>query len=206
MTNNNNLVTENKTEVNAIEKLIFSKNEMVNMQNELVNNIDKALLLALFEGIKGEDFSELINMKAEDLKEFGGKFYATLQGSKGSRIITISQELYNLLLLADKQSEYINTNGNISELPYSSFIFKNKYNSKPLDGFYVTRKIILFREMFGIRYLKARDFASSGLVYMASQLLEGKNVFEEEDFNKIAQQYNMESSVVKSVLKSHLTQ
>src|SRR6185437_4049524 len=91
----------------------FTRAEILDMCKELVNYQDRAVLLALFEGIVGKGFSELLNLKACDIKEIDDKYYATLHDNKSeeSRTIEISDQLATCLYKADQEIEYQNKNG-----------------------------------------------------------------------------------------------
>src|SRR5690554_850344 len=148
------------------------------MIDELNNYTDGALLLALFEGIKGKSFSELLTLKANNLEELEDRrCVAHLYDLKGNktRTVEISRELYKLLLRADEQLAYITNNENESvETPFndSEYIFKKakkgkQYNSQMLDRHFITRKFLFFKKFFGNEFLTADDIVQSGMMDMA---------------------------------------
>lgn len=186
---------------------VFTRSELLEMCDDLVNDVDKAVLLALFEGIAGKGYAELLNLEAKYLKEVNeNEFTATIFDADGSsRTIHITKELYKLLLSADKQTEYINKNGqsegdrwSTSELEDSPYIFKKTTRGKQggkLDLFYVNRKFTMFKEIFDLKFLKAKNIETSGIMHMAHELYNSKGELTQEDMQQIADQFN--TSVAK---------
>ena len=183
----------------------YSRKDLLEMIDELNNYTDQALLLAIFEGIKGKSFSELLTLRASEEflyhKEIDGedKFFAEIynEGTKSFRTIEISQDLFKLIRLADKQTSYRTNNENeIIETPFndSEFVFKKakkgKQDDSGLDRHFITRKFIFFKEFFGNEFLTADDIAQSGMMYMAyKQFLESKKIGKKE-LLAIGEQYN----------------
>lgn len=98
--------SELASEVVAKEKnKRYSRKELLDMLEELNNYTDQALLLALFEGIKGKSFSELLTLKRSNLKKIDDEYFAKVydSGTKEPRTIKISEKLYDLLFKADIQ-------------------------------------------------------------------------------------------------------
>ena len=161
----------------------YSREDLMFMIDELNNYTDQALLLALFEGIKGKSFSELLTLKRSNLTVVenleNDLYYADVydKGTKEIRRVNISEDLYKLLILADKQSEYrTNNQDETVETPFndSEFIFKKakkgKQGGSTLDRHFITRKFVFFKEFFGNDGLTADDILQSGMMYMAYQL------------------------------------
>lgn len=206
---------------------VFTRKELMDMINALVNDIDKAVLLALFEGIVGKGYAELLNLKEKDLKEVeDDKYTATLEDADGSmRTINISKDLYDILLAANKQTEYINKNGqsegerwSTSDLEDSPYIFKKTTRGKQggkLDLFFINRKFTMFKEIFNAEFLKAKNIETSGIMHMAHELYNSKQELTLEDMKLIAEQFNTSMAkvdgvesrriiIIKQILKSDL--
>lgn len=181
----------------------FTKEQIDDMLDILVNEVDKALLLLLFEGVRGDQYSEVLNLKVEDIYEEEDQSYLRLTNlDKKQREIPISKQLHNLLVLANRQTEYINKNGEgasqnsryyWSEFAESEFIFKRIRRGKQggsLTNFFVNRKMQLFKEVFNHPHLKATHIISSGMMHMAHEAHQKNGVFTSDDARRIANQFD----------------
>lgn len=205
-TNLNPLSNINKKEWTAqfvakYKRTAFTRKQIKDMCDELVNYVDQAVLLCIFEGIIGEGYSEMLNLRTQDLKEIDDKFYATLYNKDGeSRTIEISEELYVLLHKTDQQTEYINKNGmsetdkwSKSQLLDSPHIFKKTTKGKQegkLNLFYVNRKFQIYKEVFGLKFLRAKNIENSGRMHMANELYKKDGGFKPEHLKLIAEHYD----------------
>ncbi|MGB2870418.1 hypothetical protein, partial [Psychrobacillus psychrotolerans] len=189
--------------VTSYMNTILTREQIIDMLQELANEIDQAVLLALFEGISGEGFSELLNLKMDDIDEEDGKYFANLKDQNGDkRTIEISERLHKLLQLADTQTEYINKNenGTLPQTLYSQLyegdrIFKKSKRGKVtednlLTHLFVNRKFNMFKKVFDNHYLNARDIKKSGICHLAYTLYGEKGKLETEDFIEIGNHYD----------------
>lgn len=113
---------------------LISREEVLAYCDDIYNPIDKILLVGLFEGINGKEWSELINLKCSDINFNTGEFKLTdLDGS--IRQITITDErVLKIFKEATDQTEYYINNGEPSTAYRTVF---------PLtDSPYVLRKMI----------------------------------------------------------------
>ena len=96
---------------------IISRKDLLFIIKDFVNASDKALLLAIFEGICGNNMSELVNLKCEDIKKTKGTYIATLCSG---RKLEISKELYNYCVQSQEcYSHYAYNPKGIYERPYN---------------------------------------------------------------------------------------
>src|SRR5690606_1173441 len=100
-----------------------TREHVIDMADQLVNESDRALLLGLFEGIRGTGFSELLNLEEKDIREKDGIFQVRLNGNE--RTIEISERLAQMLISAANRSEYNNKNG--------CFLLKKKYETRNFE-------------------------------------------------------------------------
>jgi hypothetical protein len=204
----------------------FTRQQILEMCEDLENYVDRAVLLAIFEGIGGEGFSELLNLRTKDLKEEDGVFKATLYQKDGTfRTIEISETLFDLLYKTDAEPEYINKNGQTesdrqskSKFMDSDFIFKKTTRGKQegkLNVFYINRKFVIYKELFELHFLKAKDIQVSGMMHMANELYNRdgehnvghlKEIGEQYDtsMTKIPKYENRNTNVIKLLLKTEL--
>ena len=177
----------------------YTRKDLLDMINELNNYTDQALLLALFEGIKGKSFSELLTLKTSNLENIGNEYFANVydSGSQAFRRVKITETLYELLFKADKQDKYRTNNFmEIIETPFneSEFIFKKakkgRQGGSVLDRHFITRKFVFFKEFFGNPYLSADDIVRSGMMYMAYTRYRKNHKIGKSELLEIGEQYN----------------
>lgn len=195
-----------------IDKVELSKNFVANYKNsyftreqiegmiiELENASDKAVLLGLFEGIKGKGFSELLNLVEKDIREKDDMYQARLTDKDGTvRVIEISELLAMSLIGSANSPVYFNKNGATgrnatSPLEESSHVFKKAKRGKTKDQFldytFITRKFTMYKQIFGLRFLKAKHIVDSGMMHMANELSEDGTITS-ENLLAIANHYN----------------
>lgn len=186
----------------------FKKEEVIDMVDLVVNEVDKAIVLSLFEGIGGLRFSELLNLKISDVEFDGYQHWVNLKDENKDepnvlptyRRIPISSLLANLLERAQSQVEYRTKNGEtkgdnrhkISEINKSEFII-NKMKKGVQEGRpgsdLLTRRFKEFKKIFGYKHLNADHFKKSGIMNMAHELQED-GVLSIDSLDKIAIQYD----------------
>jgi integrase len=139
---------------NAITGSICTREEMYSFCDALINAIDRAPIVCAFEGIKGQDLTEMINLRYNDINRKTGEvrltavFTDTIKLPDGkkeikktvrNRTITIPQESIDILIESYEQDVYYKKNGNaISRVQTSSiipsdYIIKKTKNQNP-DG------------------------------------------------------------------------
>lgn len=187
----------------------YSREELMFMIEELNNDTDKALLLALFEGIKGKSYSEILTLKESNLSvkqdENGDDIYIANvydEGTKNYREVIISRDLHKLLILANKQEAYkTNNDEELIETPFneSEFIFKKAKKGKQggvLDRHFINRKFVFFKEFFDNDYLRAEDIIQSGMMYLAYKLYKESGKIGKEELLKIGEHYNTKMATI----------
>ncbi|MFJ7731155.1 hypothetical protein ACIQXF_04600 [Lysinibacillus sp. NPDC097231] len=154
-------------------------------------------LLCLFEGIKGEGYSEILNLKMEDLKNDNGIFHAKLTNSKGyTRTIEISEDLYWRLERLDKvSSTSVQPKQGQKYFSDSTYIFK-KANTKSADiqlrASFGNRALDLAKSIFDNSNLIASTMQVSGMMWYIWELLKHKEekVLDKEILDKVASKYD----------------
>lgn len=199
-----NLVEWSKQFVLRYTRSFFTQAEIYEMCNALENYVDKALLLAIFEGIGGKGYSELLKLRVADMFEYDGNNFVKLINKDGSdRIIGISSILANYIKAADGESEYQSAGGygalSRSEYVDSPFVFKKVKKGKQVDGldnFYVVRKFAAFKKFFGLTYIRAKDVSYSGMMSMANDRIKENNLLTREVSDLIGERYNTPQQIV----------
>lgn len=149
---------------------ILSKEEVYDIieQPEFQNNMDKFIVLCLFEGIKGTNYCELLELKSEDLNMKDGKCYADLCTG---RTVEISEKLYFIAKLAADTDTYSFIRGEVMidmPLENTGYIFRRTLNTngdqhskgKTLQ----VRMIRIFKHMGYENQISMKSIFDSGLV------------------------------------------
>jgi len=164
---------------------IITREELLEMAKELPNPSDAFILLCLFEGIRGRDYSEIREIKWEDfngnkLHIVPGRIPKLYEGVNvpSERFITVSDEL---IAYADKcrfrtyYTPLIDTE-KITELADEDFIVKRTkkardWNKQPK----LTRRIVEMLKYIGAD-ISASDVRDSGKVYYINDICKKHNI------------------------------
>lgn len=134
----------------------------------ILNDQDKFVFFCLFEGIKGKDYQEIVDIKISDINE------TALTINLGKREMSIPQEFVDVAHKADQQTVYYTlSDRNIeSKLIPSIKIFKEKHNSTGVD---INRTVYntIVRNIKALDELSeavtAKSIRESGLIYYLNE-------------------------------------
>lgn len=188
--------------VSEYKNRYYTREKIEDMIDELYNKADKSILLALFEGIRGVRFSELLNLEEKDIKEKDGKHFVQLTDDNKDipRVIEISERLAELLVGTNEMKVYYNKNGQStggkrweeSVFVDSPKIYKKVTRGKQegeLTSFFISRKFDkTYKEVFDYKHLKAIHVIHSGIMDMAHRL-QSNGVLTSESIHKIVKHY-----------------
>jgi hypothetical protein len=194
------------------EELILSKEQLVNIQNDLLNDTDKAILEMLFLGVGGYRLKELtfFNISQADRK-VGLLYFRT------GKTISIDEETYDLIKRACNEDELISFGETMRISKVKSHgLFKQRANAlsasdNPSDEQdverrfrFIQRRLLLMSKEFDIR-LTSGSLQSSGLLYMLKQgVNETKLSFREyvktSEAKEIAKRYDVYTELYSQVL------
>lgn len=164
--------------INTAKKdgFILSREDLTNLQNELLNDTDKGILEALFLGFGGTWLKELtfFNMSQVNQKEHLIYF-------RTGKVIPIDENVYKLMRKACLEDELVSFGDTmrISKVKSHGF-FKQRFNAlsandDPNDAQdlerrfrFVQRRLLLMSKEFGIQ-LTSSALQSSGLLHMLQQ-------------------------------------
>ena len=198
---------KNETLVSCLDKsfvdnCIISWDDLKTKSQELMNFVDVYVLYALFEGIKGKDFSEIWQLRMSDINQETRK----VQLSSG-RIIEVSPEFISVCENTDKEKFLVTTNGTKRNLTSSveGYIYKQAANGKMVKpGQTVYRKIISSLQYLGLnKVITPNDIVKSGMIHYLNKKARELNITVAELFsdlkyveerNKILYKYNFNVS------------
>ena len=147
------------------KKTIITRETLYQWMDNLVNPSDAFIMLALFEGISGENYCELANLKMSD---FDGNKVKLCTG----RELTVSSKLVDLAEKSNRETKYYavgSAKGRTLNFLDENLIIKNVYNSKS-DTPYDKGKRIYHRmkrnfTALGVeKYMKPRALLDSGKI------------------------------------------
>ena len=107
------------------EELILSREQLVNIQNDLLNYTDKAILFLLFEGVGSKWLKELMFLDWNQVSRKDLKIYF-----RSGKVIDITPEDYELLRRAFQEDELISfgTTSRVSRVK-SFGLYKSRFNT-----------------------------------------------------------------------------
>ncbi|MEC1726948.1 site-specific integrase [Schinkia azotoformans] len=190
--------------VDKSAKLFFTKDEIDDIEKDLVNAQDASILYMIFEtGVLGNDFSEMLNLKKQDV-DFENNILHLEDDELGKRDVEVSTQCIKLIKDAINETEYHGRNGEgrRSKLVSNNYVirapFSKKTNLDRADKHLIYRRISTISDIFGYIYMSAKNIERSGMIYMAYNLLkEGKYTeITNEMLTEIGDKFRMKKSIV----------
>ena len=194
------------------ESLILSREQLSDIQNELLNDTDKAILELLFLGVGGNWLKELtfFDMSQVDRKEY-------LLYFRTGKIIPIDIETYDLIKRACAEDELISFGETMRiSMVKSHGIFKQRANAlsasdNPNDEQdlerrfrFIQRRLLLMSKEFGIQ-LTSGNLQSSGLLHMLQQGIKDtglsfREYIKTQEAKEIARRYDLYTDLYIQIL------
>ncbi|MNW28332.1 hypothetical protein D3C74_51560 [compost metagenome] len=185
---------------------IFSEEELNDMVDGAINFQDKIVVQALFEGIYGREYSELLHLQIQDVRAdtLTVLLHEDDKGIRRQRTIPISQQLYDIIRIANKEKEYKKNNGIVSpsikkdynELVTNSYVVRPARNVRTRDAnapahpALINRRIATLAEYYGRKGLTPTNIRNSGMLKMARDLYEEKGQLGDVEYKLICDHYN----------------
>jgi hypothetical protein len=193
--------------------LILTKDELEEIQSELLNWTDKAILFLLFEGVGGHMLKELMFMDWDQVSRTDLKIYF-----RSGKTIDITAEQYELLRYAFQEEELISfgTTSRVSRVK-SSGIYKIRFNSlsdndditNPEDVErryrFCQRRLMLISKDLGVAITSGSIQESGFLHYikegMQSSGLDFLQYIKTEECKALARRYDLYTDLYVQVVK-----
>lgn len=194
------------------KNMILTRDDLIDIQDNLLNWTDKAILFLLFEGVGGHMLKELMFMDWNQVSSKDLKIYF-----RNGKIINITTEKYELLRNAFQEEELISfgTTSRISKVK-SLGIYKARFNALS-DNDNITdpddverryrfcqRRLILISKDLGIQ-LTSGGIQTSGLLYYLKRgVRESGLTFREyvktQEAKELARRYDILTSLYSQIL------
>lgn len=192
--------------VDKTNKLLITDEELKDIIGDLENWQDMAIPIALFEGIMGREYSELLNLTLDDLNVDNRTVLLKNEQKNGeieTRTLTISEDLVRYLVKAAEQRIYSQDNGNSRakspdvELVQSPFIIRPVKRratvNEKADKHLVLRRLKNIGTWKGLKHLSAINLRNSGMLHMAKNLYLENNSYtlDRDKIITICKHYNI---------------
>ena len=176
----NNLVKDNQNHYSLIgldemkgclnkvllDKKVVSRKEIVKWSEELPNPKDQVVLLGLFEGLKGKDFCDFVNLRKEDVNGNKLKLY-------DGREIIISDRLARYIQESIKENTYYSVSGNLVKtmtLVDRGYVLKNYPNVKEDTTDFIKGRVIYNSIARSLKYLGVIHFMSANSIFDSGKI------------------------------------
>ena len=176
---------------------LLTREEVTEIEDNLLNWTDRAIVEALWEGLSGNSMRDLVGIEASMID------HATKQLIlPDGRVFDLTNRLYEFLTKAFIETQYIcyGKNIRVKDLNGHNKLYKERDNAHALDSDdkffrWVYRKIMNFRDYLGIKGLTMKNISTSGMAHylnlgMAETGLELKEFLKTEDGQKLMDKYN----------------
>lgn len=178
----------------------LSREEIIEIEDQLYNWTDKAILECLWEGISGPSMNDLVRIN-RDMVNSKEKFLYFSDG----RIIRLTDRLCEFLIKAFDETEYMcyGATLRVKKLIGVGRIYKERDNAHAADSDdrnfrWVYRKVQNFRDHVGIPGLTMKNIHISGMYYylcqgMQETGLDLKSFLRSYDGQQLAEKYGFHS-------------
>lgn len=146
---------------------VLSRDDVTDIEDQLYNWTDKAIIEALFEGLSGNSMRDLVSVD-EDMVDHNNKQLIFPDG----RVFDLTDRLYALLMESFRETEYLcyGSTMRIKKLIGTGRLYKERDNAHAMDSDdkyfrWVYRKVQNARKHVGISGLTMKNLATAGLIY-----------------------------------------
>ena len=193
--------------------LIFTREEIEDIQGQLLNWVDQCILLLLFKGVGGEWLKELTFMDSDQVSRKDLKIYF-----RSGKIIDITPEEYEMLRRGLQEDETISfgTTMRVAKV-VSHGIYKERMNAlsandditdiKAIEKRYrwVQRRIMLIAKNFDIK-MTSGSVQESGLLYYIKEAMRNSEIeflefIKSKEAKELAWRYDIRSDLYPQILK-----
>jgi hypothetical protein len=194
------------------EGLILNREQLSNIQNELLNDTDKAILELLFLGAGGHWLKELTFFDMSQVDQANATIYF-----RTGKVIAIDEETYDLIKRACNENELISFGETMRiNKVISHGIFKQRSNALSASADqgdeqdlerrfrFIQRRLLLISKEFGVQ-LTSGNLQSSGLLHYLKQGVQESNLSLREyvktaEAKQLARRYDLYTELYSQIL------
>ena len=178
-------------------KKVLSREEVSEIEDQLYNFTDKAIVEALFEGLSGNSMRDLTGVELHMIDQEAKQLHLP-----DGRVFDLTDKLCELLVAACKETEYIcyGETMRVKQLIGVNKLYKERDNAHTMDSDdkffrWCYRKIMNIRKFVGIDNLTMKNLQTAGMVHYLKQGMEStglglKDFLLTETGEKLMTQYN----------------
>lgn len=146
---------------------LLTREDILEIENQLLNWTDKAIVECLWEGLSGDSMLDLVSLNTAcvDVEQKIVRF-------SDGRSFQLTDRLLELLLLAFEETEYqcYGESMRTKTLNRRGYLYKERDNAHALDSDdkyfrWVYRKIQIFRDYVGIKKFTMKNISASGMYH-----------------------------------------
>jgi hypothetical protein len=179
---------------------ILSRKDIIDIEDQLYNWTDKAIVECLWEGLSGNSMRDLVGIE-EKMVDHKAKQLILPDG----RVFDLTDRLYDLLLKAFNEEEYMcyGETLRIKKFIGKGKLYKERDNAYAMDSDdkffrWVYRKVQNFRKHVGIEEMTMKNIAISGMCHYLREGMENtgldlKAFLVTSDGAKLMDKYNYNS-------------
>lgn len=196
-----NITTEIvKTLIPEDAKRVLTRDEVTEIEDQLYNWTDRAIIEALFEGLSGNSMRDLTGVELSMIDEKEKQLVLP-----DGRVFDLSDRLCDMLIKACNEYEYVcyGDTLKVKKLFGGKAIYKERDNAHAADSDdkffrWVYRRIMSCRKFVGIESLTMKNLQTAGMTYYLKQGLEStglgiKEFLLTETGQKLMDKYNYSS-------------
>lgn len=189
----------------GINKSVISEEQLQKLMGQVNNPLDKFVIYCIWEGIKGKEYSEILELKMSDINTSTREVTLCT-----GRVIKVSERFIAIAKETDSEVDYLSygEHPKITPLQPSEYIYKLKHNSKGIyKGRSVYRLITILADDAKISdYVSVNSLFQSGFIYHLNKVAEKNNMSAEEVLNneeirkEVVHKYNFNMQVKQRFL------
>lgn len=149
-----------------IDKKIIDRQQLIELCEQLPNPKDQVVMLGLFEGLKGKDFCDFVNLRPQDVN---GNKLKLIDG----REIIVSNKLIKYIEDSIAETIYYSSSGNQTKtmsLVDRGYVLKNYPNVQEGTSAFAKGRIIYNGIARSLKYVGALEFMSANSIHESGKI------------------------------------
>lgn len=182
----------------------LTEKQLRRIEDQLANYQDAVILRLIYEGVSGRGFSELLNLRKQDIDYSNNTLRLRNEVRESvyvSRDIEVSDRAIELINGAIVQEKYYKLNGSsagggVTSLYRTDYVIRASTTSKEQVGSKASltvmhHRIKIVEDYFGFDRLKAKLIQRSGMLNYALKIVDSKDNITLDDLKRVAIRFNI---------------